>query len=342
MIKVGILGATGAVGQQFVHLLENHPWFEVAWLGASEQSAGKTYGDVMKERWVVTDSVPEYVRDMEVHRCGEEIPVDVLFSALPSSIAGPMETMYAEQGKKVFSNASSHRMDHKVPMGIAEVSYDHFDMVKNQGTPGFIITKPNCSTTHMVLALKPLHEAFGIEKVSVVTMQALSGAGIVGEIPEKYQDNVVPYIGGEEEKMVEETRKLLGNVENGEFVNADIDVSASCNRVAVTDGHLEAVSVSFRNKPSVEDVKKVLQEFNPLEEDLPSKPKHPIVVMEEENRPQTKLDRMVEHGMASVVGRIREDNVFDIKFIVLGHNTIRGAAGGSILSAELMKTKGLL
>ncbi len=343
--KVGILGATGMVGQRFVQLLENHPWFEVTELAASEKSSGKTYDEAVAGRWKVSSDIPEYARKMKVKDCTPGLDCQLVFSALDASVAGEIEQAFAKSGYAVSSNSRNNRMEKDVPLLIPEVNADHLALIeqqkKNRGWKGFIITNPNCSTIHLVLAIKPLQDAFGLDKVMVTTMQALSGAGYPGVASLDILDNVVPYIGGEEEKIQTETMKLLGKLENRQVTNAQLKISASCNRVNVNDGHLESVSVKLSRSATQEEMKKTFSSFNPLKSlKLPSSPSRPIIVREEQDRPQPKLDRNLEKGMASTIGRIRECNVLDYKFTVLGHNTIRGAAGAAILNAELLKVKG--
>ncbi|MBI2142879.1 aspartate-semialdehyde dehydrogenase [Candidatus Woesearchaeota archaeon] len=346
-IKVGILGATGMVGQRFVQLLDSHPWFEVSELAASPESAGKTYEEAVAGRWKTSADVPEYARKLKVKECRPNLDCRLVFSALDASVAGPIEEEFAKAGYAVSSNSRNHRMDADVPLLIPEVNPEHLGIVKSQqklrGWKGFIVTNPNCSAIHMVLALKPLMDKFGLEKAMVTTMQALSGAGYPGVASMDIIDNVYPYIGMEEEKMQTESLKLLGQFSGSGVVNAGVVVSASCNRVNVSDGHTETVSVKLSKAATEADLVKAFESFNPLQQlKLPSSPEHPIVVRTELDRPQPKLDRSLEKGMASVVGRIRKCNVLDYKFVVLGHNTIRGAAGAAILNAELMKAKGLI
>ncbi len=346
-IKVGILGATGMVGQRFVQLLDGHPWFEVAELAASEQSAGKAYEEAVAGRWKVSADVPEYARKMRVRECKPNLGCKLVFSALDASVAGPIEEGFAKAGYVVSSNSRNHRMDADVPLLIPEVNSEHLRLVKRQQQlrkwKGFIVTNPNCSTIHMVLALKPLQERFGLEKVMVTTMQALSGAGYPGVASMDIIDNIYPYIGMEEEKMQMESLKLLGKLGSSGVEDAKIAISAQCNRVNVSDGHTECVSVKFSKSATEAEILNAFEKFNPLQQlKLPSSPTHPIVVRKEPDRPQPKLDRNLENGMASVVGRIRKCGVLDYKFVVLGHNTIRGAAGAAILNAELMKARGLI
>ena len=345
-IKVGILGATGIVGQRFVELLENHPWFELTELAASEKSSGKTYEDAMQGRWKVNAEIPEKFRKMKVKECKPNLDCKLVFSALDSNVAGPIEEEFAKNGYIVFSNSRNHRMDDDVPLLIPEVNSEHLTIIKKQQKRfgnGFIVTNPNCSVIGLVIALKPLQDAFGLKKVFVTTMQALSGAGYPGVASLDILDNVVPYIGGEEEKIETESLKLLGNIKNDEFEFAKIKISAQCNRVNVKDGHLEAVNIELEKKADLEQIKNVFKNFNPLKKlNLPSAPNPPIVVREEIDRPQPKYDRDLGNGMTVTVGRIRKCNILGYRFLVLSHNTIRGAAGAAILNAELMKVKGYL
>ncbi|MDP3764945.1 MAG: aspartate-semialdehyde dehydrogenase [Nanoarchaeota archaeon] len=345
-IKIGILGATGMVGQRFIDLLQNHPWFEVAELAASEKSAGKTYEAAMEGRWKVSAQIPEKVRKMKVRECKPDLDCKLVFSALDSSVAGPIEEDFAGNGYIVSSNSRNHRMDDDVPLLIPEVNAEHLSIIKKQKKrfgKGFIVTNPNCSAIGLVMALKPLDDAFGLKKVFVATMQAVSGAGYPGVASLDVLDNVVPYIGGEEEKIETESLKLLGKVKNDKFSFANIKISAQCNRVNVKDGHLEAVNVELVRKADLEQVKNAFRNFNPLKKlNLPSAPNPPIVVREEIDRPQPKYDRDAGNGMAVTIGRVRKCNILDYRFLVLSHNTIRGAAGAAILNAELMKVKGFI
>jgi aspartate-semialdehyde dehydrogenase len=344
-IRVAVLGATGSVGQRFVQLLAEHPWFQVAELVASERSVGKRYRDATD--WRLDANMPAEAADLVVKDYSEQIDSPVAFSAMPGEVAGEIEQRLAKEGHAVLSNTSTHRMDPDVPLLIPEVNADHVAAIetqkKNRGWSGYIVTNPNCSAIHMVLTLKPLQDAFGLDAVMVTTMQAVSGAGYPGVPSLDMIDNVVPYIGNEEEKMAEETRKLLGRY-NGRFEDAEIVVSAACNRVAVRDGHTEAVAVRLVQQASPEEVVNVFNAFRgkPQELNLPSAPSRPVVVRCEPNRPQPVLDRDAENGMASVVGRVRPCPILGIKYVLLGHNTIRGAAGASILNAELFKVEGLL
>lgn len=345
-IKVGILGATGMVGQRFVDLLQNHPWFELTEIAASGKSANKTYEEAMEGRWRVSSQIPEKVGKIRVRDCKPDLDCKLVFSALDSSVAGPIEEDFASNGYIVSSNSKNHRMDEDVPLLIPEVNPEHLLVIEKQKKrfgKGFIVTNPNCSAIGLVMALKPLNDAFGLSKVFVTTMQALSGAGYPGVASLDILDNVIPYIAGEEEKIETESLKLLGAIKNNEFSYANIKISAQCNRVNVKDGHLEAVNVELIKKAGLEDVINAFKNFNPLKKlNLPSAPNPPIIVREEIDRPQPKYDRDAENGMAVTVGRIRKCNILDYRFLVLSHNTIRGAAGAAILNAELMKVRGLL
>ncbi|MFC1930506.1 aspartate-semialdehyde dehydrogenase [Chloroflexota bacterium] len=345
-IKVGILGATGMVGQRFVQLLDGHPWFQLTELAASERSAKRTYREAMEGRWKLVPDIPTYARDMVIKECVPGLDCRIVFSALDADVAGPIEQAFAESGYVVSSNSKNYRMEADVPLLIPEVNAEHLRLIPVQKTnrkwKGFIVTNPNCTTIHMVIALKPLMQ-LGLSKVMVTSMQALSGAGYPGVPSLDILDNVIPYIGGEEEKVEAETLKLLGAFNEKGVINAPMAVSASCNRVHVSDGHTECVSVKLDKNVKIEQLTEAFESFQPLKGmELLSAPLHPVVVRREPNRPQPKLDRDTEKGMASVVGRIRECGVLDYKFVVTGHNTIRGAAGAAILNAELMKVQGYL
>ncbi len=348
-IKVGVLGATGAVGQRFVQLLQGHPWFEITALCASERSAGKRYVDAC--RWNLRGDMPEAVREMVLLECEPGPDCQIVFSALPSETAGEIESDFAAAGYIVCSNARNHRYDDDVPLLIPEVNPEHLALIEIQkrqrGWSGYITTNPNCSTTHLVSALHPLHARFGVTKIFVVTMQAISGAGYPGVSSMDILDNVVPYISGEEEKMEhKEPQKLLGTFDGAAIRYADIVVSAHCNRVPTRNGHLEAVSVEFATKPTQEEIIRAWRDYQPLAQQLqlPSAPQPAIVYDERQDRPQPRLDRMAGSvpGMATVVGRLRPDPLLHYKFMALGHNTIRGAAGGSLLNAELLVAQGYL
>eukprot|EP00026_Physarum_polycephalum_P003831 Phypoly_transcript_03847.p1 GENE.Phypoly_transcript_03847~~Phypoly_transcript_03847.p1 ORF type:complete len:367 (-),score=66.07 Phypoly_transcript_03847:50-1150(-) len=362
-VKVGILGATGAVGQRFVQQLEGHPWFELYALGASERSAGKGYGGAV--RWLLSTPIPESTSNMQVWPCDvttENTPFKecrVVFSALDSSVAGPIEEAFAQFGIAVFSNSKNHRYDPDVPILVPEVNVPHLDIVRFQQQQrkfkgGFIVTNPNCSTTGLVVALKPIEDAFGIDEAVVFTMQAVSGAGYPGVASMDILDNVVPYIDGEEEKLEKETRKILGKVEktNGEekFSPLQVRMSAHTNRVPVLDGHTMCVSLKLKNKATPEQIQATLQKYSSEAQtlQLPSAPKQAIKVLQEKDRPQPRLDREAGKGYTVSVGRVRggssDPNLcsFDIRFVCLVHNTVLGAAGGALINAELAKAKGLL
>jgi aspartate-semialdehyde dehydrogenase len=341
-INVAVLGATGSVGQKFIELLSNHPWFELIEVAASNRSANKKYGQAAN--WFMQTPMPENIKNMEVKECIPNLTAKVVFSGLDSGVAGEIEENFARAGYVVISNSKNHRYDENVPLMIPEVNADHLAMLKNQSA-GYIVTNPNCSTIGMVTALKPLNDKFGIEEVNVVTMQAISGAGYPGVPSLDIYDNVIPFIDGEEPKMEKEPLKILGKLNASNHVDfADIKISAQCNRVAVIDGHTECVQIKFKNKPTKEEIIETWTSFRgePQKLNLPTAPKQPIHYFEENKYPQSKIHRNLEGGMAVSVGRLRECSLFDYKFVVLSHNTVRGAAGGTILIAELMKEKNLL
>jgi aspartate-semialdehyde dehydrogenase len=345
-IPVGVLGATGAVGQRFIELLANHPWFEVTDVAASERSAGKPYREACT--WRLATPMPKRVGDLGVKTTGEPMTAKLLFSGLDSSVAGEAESALAAKGHAVVSNSRNHRMDADVPLLIPEINATHLDVIAAQRKRtggGYIVTNPNCSTIGLAMAMAPLHRAFTIEQVAVVTLQALSGAGYPGVPSMDIIDNVIPFIGGgEEEKIETEPKKILGTLEGGAFKNATFEISASVHRVAVSDGHTMAAFFRFKRKPSVEEAIRALAEFKgePQERKLPFAPERPIHVLPEENRPQPRLDRDRENAMAVSVGRVRADRLFDLKLEALVHNTIRGAAGAAILNGELLHARGLL
>ena len=346
-IKVGILGATGMVGQRFIQLLEDHPWFEIGELAASERSAAKAYEEAVQGRWKLETPIPPKAAAMVVKECKPGLDCKIVFSALDAGIAGPIEEDFARAGYVVSSNSRNHRMDEDVPLLIPEVNAEHTAIIEQQkkrfGGKGYIVTNPNCSTIGLVLAVAPLHRQYRITRMMVTTLQALSGAGFPGVPSLDILDNVIPYIGGEEAKMESESLKLLGDLEDGKFIYADIAISASCNRVNVKDGHLECISIEMEKKVEQDELVRTLEEFNPLKElNLPFSPPQPIIVKEEVDRPQPKYDRDLGRGMASTVGRIRKCSVLDYKFLILSHNTVRGAAGAAILNAEYLKVKGFL
>jgi len=345
-IRVGILGATGAVGQRFVQLLMGHPWFEITVLAASERSAGKRYADAC--RWILREDMPEPVRDMVLEYGTPGLECDLLFSALPANIAREVEPPFAAAGYVVCSNASAYRMEPDIPLLIPEVNPDHTALIEVQrhrrGWSGFIVTNPNCTATHLVSALKPLHDAFGLEKVFMVSMQAVSGAGYPGVPSLDILDNVIPYISNEEAKVESEPRKLLGRLVGDHVEMAPFTVSAQCNRVAVRNGHTECVSVALQRRATRDEIIEALQSFQgiPQHLGLPHAPQPPILVRDEADRPQPRMDRLAGSvpGMTTVVGRIRPCPLLDWKFVLLGHNTIRGAAGGALLNAELLVAQG--
>ena len=333
-------------GQRCVQLLADHPWFEITALAASEQSAGIPYGQAC--RWAVSEEMPAMVKEMMVQEPEPGLDCRLVFSALPAKVAGLVEEQFAAAGYAVSSNARNHRLDPDVPLLVPEVNPDHLALIETQwrrrGWKGFIVTNPNCSTAQLVLALKPLWDRFGITALNVVTMQALSGAGYPGVPSLDILDNVIPYIAGEEEKVEREPLKLLGRLKGEAIEEAQMAISAQCNRVGTREGHLEAVSVKLGQQASCAEVVEALRSFRgPLQGlGLPSAPARPIVVREEPDRPQPRLDRDEGKGMSVVVGRVRECPVLDYKFLVLGHNTIRGAAGAAILNAELLTCQGYL
>ncbi len=345
--RVGVLGATGMVGQRMLALLENHPWFEVTALAASEQSAGKSYREAA--HWNLDTPMPEIFAGTTVRRCEPPLDCDFVLSGLDNSVAGGIEEAFAAAGYPVISNAKNHRMESDVPLLIPEVNPEHLAAIRVQQEKrgwkkGFIVTNPNCSTVGLVCALKPLADAFGLKKVLVTTLQAISGAGYPGVPSLDILDNVIPHIGGEEEKLQSETLKLLGSHGAEGFRNAAVTVSAHCNRVHVRDGHLECVSVEFEHAAQAEEVLRAWRDFTPAvaKHKLPSVPVPFIVYREEQNRPQPRVDRATGNGMAITVGRLRACPVLQHKFVLLSHNTVRGAAGAAIADAELLAAEGLL
>lgn len=336
-ISVGVLGATGSVGQKFIQLLNKHPYFTLKEIVASERSAGKKYAESVN--WILSEPIPSNVANLKIKSVKDSLNSKILFSALDSSIAGEVEEHYAKKGHIVVSNSKNHRWDENVPLLIPEVNPNHLKLIKYQKfNGGAIVTNPNCSTIGLVIALKPIFDSFGLTEVNVVTMQALSGAGYPGVSSLDIIDNVIPFISGEEEKLEKEPRKILGVISGKKIDLANIKISAQTHRVAVKDGHLEAVQVKLKNKATVEEI---IEEWNnfialPQKLKLPSAPLKPIHYFTEEKYPQPKLHRDIDKGMAVSIGRLRKCNLFDYKFEVLSHNTVRGAAGGSILCAELM------
>ncbi len=343
--KVGILGATGIVGQRFIQLLENHPWFEVAWLAASDRSSGKVYAEAV--RWKLDTPLPDAIASMKVSPAIPEGAPKVIFAALDAEIAREMEPAFAAAGCAVISNSSAFRMQADVPLVIPEVNGDHLSLLEGQSwrkqSGGYIVTNPNCSAIGLVLALKPLAERFGLESIFVSTMQAVTGAGYPGVASLDILGNVIPYIKNEEEKLEAETLRLLGTLRGGRVEPLDASVSAHCNRVPVEDGHTESVSIKLTAKASREEILAAWREFTPLSGlRLPSAPRQPVEFTSADDRPQPRLDRMRGKGMTATVGRLRPCGALDWKFTVLSHNTIRGAAGAALLNAELLESRGKL
>ena len=360
-IKVGVLGATGMVGQRYIKLLENHPWFEVTYVAASPRSAGKPYCEAVKNRWLIGAEIPVGVANLIVEDANDEKKAlgkcSFVFSALEmgKDEIKALEAAYAAEGIPVVSNASANRWTEDVPMLVPEINYSHLDVIAEQKKhhgwdKGFIAVKPNCSLQTYMMPLHALIQAgYPVKRMFVTTLQATSGAGYPGVASFDMIDNIVPFIGGEEEKTEKECLKILGRVKNGKIENARYPiVSSTCTRVPVVDGHTACVSLEFDlpddKKPSLEEIERVWTSYTSLPQELklPSAPEHPIVVRHEENRPQPRRDRETEKGMACVIGRLRKCNVFDVKFVALSHNTKRGAALGGILNAELLKAKGYL
>jgi aspartate-semialdehyde dehydrogenase len=346
-IKVGIVGATGTVGQRFIQLLENHPWFEVSWLSASDRSAGKRYSEACT--WRLATALPDNVAAMTVNATSptKDTP-KLIFAALDSTAAREIEPAFADAGCAVVSNSSAFRMAEDVPLVIPEVNGDHVPLLKSQKwyqkNGGFMVTNPNCSAIGLVMALAPLHRRFGVEKVFVTTMQAVSGAGYPGVPSLDILGNVIPYISSEEEKMEAESRKLLGALNGSRVQDANIVLSAHCNRVAVEDGHTESVSLKLMKPATAAEIIQTWKEFRCLPQKLrlPSAPEEPVIYDPAPDRPQPRLDRDRGCGMSAVVGRLRPCNIFDWRFTVLSHNTIRGAAGAAILNGELLKAQGYI
>ncbi len=346
-IEVGVLGATGMVGQHFLKFLDGHPWFRLTWLGASERSAGKRYSDAAT--WHLNGGCPEYIAALSVEECKPGRGPRLVFSAMDASVAGEIEQEFARAGHIVVSNSRNHRMLPDVPLLVPEINADHLQLIPLQqrarAWKGMIVTNPNCSTVALTMALAPLKK-FGITKVIATTLQAISGAGYPGVPSMDIMGNVIPHIGGEEEKMETETQKILGDyvAGAGQIRPLAAAVSAHCNRVPVVDGHTVTVSAALEQKPALEDLLAAFESFRgvPQERKLPSAPARPVVLMREANRPQPRKDAERERGMACFVGRVRQCPVLDYKLVALGHNTIRGAAGAAVLNAELMYSEGLL
>jgi len=339
-ISVAILGATGTVGSQFLNLLQNHPWFEVTHLMASSNSAGHTYGELMEKRWKLESPLPEKYKNMVVQDVNQAIPqVDIAFSALDSNVAGEIEIKYAAAGVGVFSNSKNHRMHPEVPIIIPEINLSHFESIKNQPFDpkhkGFIVTNPNCSLQAGALSLYPIFESFGLDRAFITTMQAISGAGYPGVPSLDILGNVVPHIDDEEKKIETETLKIFGGYDSKGFTDANMSLSAMCNRVPVINGHLCSISFETKTKVSKEDILEVWKNWKPdiSELGLPSY-QNPLQYFTQPDRPQPRLDQNLGNGMTVSVGNLRECNLFDYKYQSLVNNTVRGAAGGAILNAE--------
>lgn len=346
-VLVAVLGSTGSVGQRFVQLVADHPWFELAAVTGSQYRVGKAYAETC--HWILPEPMPKSVREMKVvATTPETVDAKLVFSALPSAVAREIEPVFANAGVGVCTNAGAYRREADVPVLLPEVNPDHIRLIERQraerGWSGFIATNPNCTSTGMTIALKALLDAFGLDTVMAVSLQATSGAGYPGVPSLDILDNVIPHISGEEDKVEWEPRKMLGSLKSGEIELADFRISAHTNRVAVSDGHIVCLTVKLRRSATPEEAKDALASY-PLPaacRDLPFAPDPVIVVREEPSRPQPRLDRMTGRGMTTVVGRIRGDSVFDLRLIVLSHNTIRGAAGGSLFNAELLLKQGYL
>lgn len=338
-ISVGILGATGTVGQRFIQLLENHPQFEITALAASDRSQGKAYAEACS--WKLAGDMPEYVKGITVSACEPPLNCDLVFSSLPSDVARETEEAFANEGYPVISNSSAFRMDEDVPLLIPEINHEHLKLLEKQKQNrlfkenGLIVTNPNCATIVLVMALAPLHARYGLESVVVTTLQAISGAGYPGVASLDITDNIYPFIKGEEEKVEAETLKIL---------DVSIPVSAQTIRVNVVDGHTAAIRFKLKSEPSIEEIKETLRLFSSLPQELKlhSAPMQPIIVRDEPDRPQPKLDRNAGGGMATTIGRIMHDNVLGYRMIAMNHNVIRGAAGAAVLNAELMLAQGYL
>ncbi|HXI11065.1 MAG TPA: aspartate-semialdehyde dehydrogenase [Thermoanaerobaculia bacterium] len=355
-IPVAILGATGSVGQRFVQLLEDHPWFRVDELVASERSAGKTYGDAAS--WRLETQLPGRVADLTVKPLGVDLQSTIVFSGLDSSVAGEAEDLYANRGAAVISNSKNHRLDPDVPLLIPEINCDHLDALEVQkrrrGGEGYIVTNPNCSTLGLSLAIAPIEQVHGIELLQVTTMQAISGAGYAGVASFAILDNVIPFISGEEAKIETEPLRILGRWDGSRFEDAQFAISAQTNRVPVVDGHMLCISLRLRNSAALRrdftieqlltDIRSAIESFKgePQRLELPSAPTRPLHLVADEDRPQPRLDRDRERGMTVTIGRLRPCPVLDLRMVALIHNTIRGAAGAAILNAELLKARGLL
>ncbi len=345
--RVGILGATGMVGQRFIQLLEDHPQFEVTALAASDRSQGKRFDEACV--WRLHGEMPAYVKPMIVQAPQPPLDCELIFSSLPGDIARQSEGDFAAAGYPVISNSSAFRMDTDVPLLIPEVNHAHLSLLETQRQRddrqrGFVVTNPNCSTIMLALALAPLHAQFGVADVVVTTLQALSGAGYPGVPSLAISDNVLPFIDSEEEKIEQETVKILGEMNGHQIAPAEMNVSAQCHRVNVSDGHMAAVRVKLKRPATLEELKDAFASYQSLPQKLRlhSAPEHPILVSDEQDRPQPRLDRDAGNGMSVTIGRLQPDNVLDYRFVALSHNTIRGAAGAAILNAELLIANGVL
>jgi aspartate-semialdehyde dehydrogenase len=344
-IEVGILGGTGMVGQHFVKFLQGHPWFTITWLGASDRSSGKPYREATS--WRLDGPMPSSVESIRVEDCKPGNAPHLVFSAMDASVATEIEQAFAQAGHIVVSNSRNHRMEPDVPLLIPEINPDHLKIIplqqRRRGWKGQIATNPNCSTMVLAMALAPMKQ-FGIRSVVATTMQAISGAGYPGVASMDITGNVIPFVGGEEEKMQQETQKILGDFTGDAIRSLAAKVSAHCNRVPVVDGHTVATSVGFERKPAAAELIAAIESFRsvPQERKLPSAPQRPLVYMQEQDRPQPRRDANRDRGMATFIGRLRECPVLDYKFVSLSHNTIRGAAGAAVLNAELMYSEGLL
>jgi aspartate-semialdehyde dehydrogenase len=341
--KVGILGATGTVGQRFIQLLENHPQFEITALAASDRSAGKAFSEACA--WKLAGSIPEYAREVVVQPIEPSLDCDIVFSSLPSNVARETEEAFARAGYPVISNSSSYRMDEDVPLLIPEINADHLALIELQKqkrgfSKGFIVTNPNCAVISIAPPLAALHREFGVESAVVTTLQAISGAGYPGVASLDIFDNVIPYIAGEEPKVETESQKILGKLTDGLIEHADFALSAQCFRVPVIDGHTASVRVDLKKTSTLEDIVEAMRSFPTL--DLHSSPENFIEITDEPSRPQPRLDRDNGKGMTVTVGRIFPDNIFDYRFVALSHNTVRGAAGAAVLNAELLIDKGII
>ena len=345
-IPVAVLGATGMVGQRFAQLLAIHPWFRITALGGSERSVGKKYKDACQ--WRIDGEMPAEIENMVIQNAQPSMDARIIFSALPARIARETEPTLAEAGYFVCSNASAFRYEEDVPVIIPDINYDHIGMLetqkKNRSWKGAIITSPNCTTTGIALPLKPLHDTFGIKKIFAVSMQAVSGAGYPGLSFLDIEDNVIPFIGGEEQKIETETQLLLGKIKGNLRIPAKIIISAQANRVSVKEGHTICLSIAFSRKPSHEEIVSALENFKGIDgiPDLPSLPKQILIVRKEEDRPQPRKDRSVNNGMSVTIGRIRPCPILDYRMVSVSHNTLRGAASGSILNAELLVVKNIV